>query len=182
MARIEIHDESSGQAEGRTRRWTLHLPPLEAALVDGLPDRLERLLGNPGENRRVIDRLFPQSYADPEEEREHRRLLGSSLLAERREMLKLVRRSLRAGKRLARNQGERMQALAMRLDTGTLDLWLRFLNDLRLMLATELDVDENIGSKQIEPDDPDAPRYTLLVYLGGLEALLVEAAIGDPGF
>lgn len=173
MARIEIH---SGQD------WTLHLPPLEASILVALPDRLEQLLANPDENRGVIDRLFPVSYADKHEEREHRRLLGSALLSERREMLKQVRMSLRAGRRRAREQGGDGGSLALRLDADLLDLWLHFINDLRLMLATELGVEENIGTKQIAPTDPDGPRYTLLVYLGGVESLLVEAAIGDPGF
>jgi hypothetical protein len=185
MARIEIH---SGQS------WTLHLPGLESSIIDALPDRLEQLLGNPDENRRVIERLFPVSYSDAEQEREHRRLLGSALLSERRDMLKRVRISLRAARRRAREAGATGVApgagagagagadLGVRLDADTLDLWLRFVNDLRLMLATELGVEENLGSKVIEPTDPDGPRYTLLVYLGGLESLLVEAAIGDPGY
>jgi hypothetical protein len=30
----------------------------------------------------------------------------------------------------------------------------------------------------VDPADPDAPRYSLLVYLTGLEALLVDAVSG----
>jgi hypothetical protein len=181
MARIEIHETTGDEADAACR-WTLHLPKLEASVVDALPDKLEQLLGNPDENRGVIDRLFPPSYSDPDEDRENRRLLGSSLLSERREMLKAVRKSMRAGRRRARVAGEASRGVALRLDVDSLDLWLRFVNDMRLMLATELGVDENLGSKEIEPGDPDAPRFTLLIYLGGLESLLVEAAIGDPGF
>jgi len=182
MARIEIHETTGGEQDAVACRWTLHLPTLEASVIDALPDRLEQLLGDPDGNRRVIDRLFPPSYSDPDEERENRRLLGGSLLSERREMLRAVRKSLRASRRHARAAGEASPGLALRLDVDSLDLWLRFVNDMRLMLATELGVDENLGDKQITPGDPDAPRFTLLVYLGGLESLLVEAAIGDPGF
>jgi hypothetical protein len=51
----------------------------------------------------------------------------------------------------------------------------RFLNDVRLVIATDLGVDENLGEQEIDAEDPDAPRYALLEYLGGIEAILVEA-------
>jgi hypothetical protein len=171
MARIEPR----AVAGKGPRAWTLELPPIEATLVRGLPDRLAELLAHPERNQRVIDRLFPPSYADPEEQRVNRRLLGASLLSERREMLDAVRTSL-AGAATSR------RGALLQLDEAGMDLWLRFVNDVRLVLATELGLDRNLGEVQVRPDDPDAPRYTLLVYLGALESLLVEALIGDPGY
>ena len=77
MARIEIHEttggDDQGEGGGAACRWTLHLPKLEASVVDALPDKLEQLLGDPDNNRSVIDRLFPPSYTDPEEQRANRR-------------------------------------------------------------------------------------------------------------
>ena len=61
---------------GGARRWTLHLPPLEARLVAGLPAQIERLLTHPEENRRVIERLFPPAYADAAEQRSEERRVG----------------------------------------------------------------------------------------------------------
>jgi len=169
MARVEELPAAGGE-----RRWTLHLPPLEARLVTNLPDQLARLLANPGENRRVVDRLFPASYADPREEAEHRRLLGESLLDARRETLAAVRGQLAGA---ARDK----QGLHLPLGEATADTWLRFLNDVRLVIATDLDVKQNLSDLQLPPGHPDAPRYTLLVYLGGLESVLLDAVTGQPG-
>lgn len=180
MARIK---PAEGSGPGQPARWTLELPPVEASLVAKLPERLASVLKDPDGNRRIIDRLFPASYSDPSQQREHRRLMGSSLLQDRQQMLADVRAALTAAPRNA-------QGLQLPLDAASLDLLLHFLNDVRLLLATELGIEKNLDQIQVEPTDKDAPKYTLLVYLGGLEALLVDAVIGgaaddpdatDPG-
>jgi Domain of unknown function (DUF2017) len=153
---------------GGARRWTLQLPPLEARLIAGLPDKLQALLTNPGQNRRVVDRLFPPGYRDESEAAEHRHLLGETLLDARREMLTAVRALLAAGK--ASPQG-----LQLALDEPAVDALLRCVNDARLIIATDLDIRSNLGDVQVPPGHPDAARYSLLVYLGGLEQLLLEA-------
>ncbi|HTE05037.1 MAG TPA: DUF2017 family protein, partial [Planctomycetota bacterium] len=125
--------------------------------------------------RRIIDRLFPASYSDPSQEREHRQLLGSSLLESRRELLADVRMLLASGVRSRKG-------LRLLLGPGSTDQLLRFLNDMRLVLATDLGVEKNLGDLDIPADHPEAPKYALLVYLGGLESVLVEMLIGNPGF
>lgn len=157
--------------KGGPSAWVLELPSLEAVLVQSLPDRVEAVLSQPDQHRRLVDRLFPPSYSDPEEEREHRRLLAGSMLDERRSLLAEVRRML-AGATRDRH------GLTLELDPASLDRFLRFLNDLRLLLSTELGIERNLSDLQIAPDDPDAPRYSLLVYLTGLEAVLVDAVSG----
>lgn len=169
MARVQ----ASG--EGAARRFTLHLPPAEARVVAGLPRQLEELLAHPERNRRVIERLFPASYSDAAEQAEHRRLLGQSLLEARRELLADARRRLEGARRGPRG-------LDLTLDAAGLDGFLRFVNDVRLVLATDLGLDRNLSEVQVRPGDPDAPRWSLLVYLGALEHELVAAAIGDLGF
>ena len=147
-------------------RWLLRLGPGEAAIVRGLPDRFERVLADPDANRAVIERLFPSSYDDPAQEHEHRRLLGASLLAERRDLLNAVRAHLAAA-------GSSPANLKMELSEVDLDLWLRFVNDMRLILATDLGVQENL-EESIDWTHPDADKYALLEYLGGLEVLFLE--------
>jgi len=167
MARVE-----RGGGSGRARRWTLHFPPLEARLVSGLPDQLARLLANPGENRRVIDRLFPPSYADAAEEKEHRVLLGGMLLEQRQELLVDIRARIKAA-------GTGSKGLRLELDEAGLDLWLRFINDVRLVLATDLDIRTNLSETTVPRGHPDAARHSLLVYLTGLEAAIV-ASLSEP--
>lgn len=153
---------------GRTR-WSLSLLPLEAGIVASLPQQLEALLADPDSNRRVIDRLFPPSYADPSEQAQHRQMLGDGLLAERRAMLADVASQLAGATRNDRG-------MSISLDAGSMDLWLRFLNDVRLVLATDLGIETSLDETlELDPADPDAPKYALLEYLGGLEALLVDA-------
>ena len=166
MARIRPAD---GAPAGR---WVLELPPVEAALVARLPERLAAVLKDPDANRRIVDRLFPASYSDPDEQKQHRMLLGSSLLQDRQQMLADVKATL-AGPRTG-------QGLELTLDAAALDLLLRFVNDVRLLLATELGIDKNLDELRVSPTDKDAPKYTLLVYLGGLEALIVDALSGTP--
>lgn len=173
MARIRTAEGAPAAGGAPTRSWVLELPPVEASLVAKLPERLAAVLKDPDANRRIVDRLFPASYSDPTEQREHRRLLGSSLLQDRQQMLADVRAALASAPRVG-------QGLELTLDAASLDLLLHFINDVRLLLATELGIDKNLDQLQVSPTDKDAPRYTLLVYLGGLEALLVDAVMGTP--
>jgi hypothetical protein len=159
-------------SDAANRRWSLELPAVEAAVLLSLPDRLEAVLADPDGNRRIVDRLFPASYSDADEERENRRLLGGSLLDARREMLADVRGALAGGRR-------RRRGLVLELAPGGIDLLLRFINDIRLLLATDLGIEQNLGELTIDPGHPEAPKYTLLVYLGGLEGLLVDAVNAD---
>jgi hypothetical protein len=69
--------------------------------------------------------------------------------------------------------------MTLALDAAHLDEFLRFLNDLRLLLSTELGIERNLSDLHVDPADPDAPRYSLLLYLTGLEAVLVESVSGD---
>lgn len=155
-------------ARGR-KRWSLVLLPVEAAIVKSLPDQLASLLADPDSNRRVIDRLFPPGYTDEQEQRDNRELLGASLLGERKQMLEEARELLDGG--FSAPDG----GLTLPLLPEQMDLLLRFLNDVRLVLATDLGIEKDISAEEPEPDDPDAPRHALLEYLGGVEAILVDA-------
>lgn len=165
MTRLEHRgrDPDSGR-----NRWALHLLGLEAAILQGLPDQVEALLTHPDSNRRVIERLFPPSYADPQEDEDNRRLLGETLMEGRRELVGQVRRQLARG--AAVGEGVRLD-----LTPQAMDLLVRFLNDVRLIIATDLGVEGNLGERELDPDDPEAPRFALLEYLGGVESILVEA-------
>lgn len=163
--------EATGSDARGGPRWHLHLPQAEAALIVSLPAQLQAVLGDPDKNRRLVERLFPPSYDDADLERENRRLLGATLLDERRAMLADVAALLGRGR--ASPTG-----LRLTLDPASLDALLRFLNDVRLLLATELGVEKNLGEITIDAGHPDAARFSLLVYLGGLQAALVGAVMG----
>ena len=154
-------------------RWSLTFEAVEATVIGALPARLAALLGDPDGNRRIIDRLFPPAYADAEQEREHRKLLSESLLEARQQMLSDVTALLAGARR------KRSGALRLQLVPAGLDLLLRFLNDVRLVLATGLGIEKNLQDERVSPSHPDAPRYALLEYLGHVESILVEAAASE---
>ncbi len=99
-------------------------------------------------------------------------MLGRSLLHERREMIAAIRAALAGGRRDGRG-------LRLTLDPSGVDLLLRFVNDARLVLATDLGVDRNLADMTVDPASADAPKFTLLVYLGGLQSILVDALSAD---
>lgn len=155
--------------ERRGDRWRLILLPMEGRIVAALPEQLRVLLEHPDHNRRVIERLFPPSYDDPEEQRLNRELLGASLMDERRQTVDAVEALLAA---------EQDDDGGRTLDLGPdeMDLLLRFFNDVRLVIATDLGVEESLDERPpVDPDDEDGPRWALLEYLGVLETLMVEA-------
>lgn len=150
-------------------RWMLHLLPIETTIIEGLPEQVEALLTDPASNRRVIDRLFPPSPDALDDEEVDRAMLGSCLLDSRKDLL--------AGfKSLVAGADRDQEGMHLELEAGGMDLVLRFANDVRMILATDLGVEQNLGEETVVPvGHPDAPKWALLEYLGGLEALLLEA-------
>ncbi len=62
-----------------------------------------------------------------------------------------------------------------RLSADEAEAWLRALNDLRLVLGTRLDVQEDSLLDRIDSDDPDAAGLAVYAYLSWLQEQLVEA-------
>lgn len=171
MTRVEPLDDGP---DGRPR-WRLKVPALEASILAGLPDRIEDLLTHPDRNQRIIARLFPKAHDDETDEREYRALLGESMFDGRREMVGLIRTMLGSAKAVG-------ETLHIELGAPEIDVWLRFVNDARLMLATDLGLDDlsgGLGGRAVDWGHPDAPRYALLEYLGAVEMLLLGAV--SPG-
>jgi len=62
-----------------------------------------------------------------------------------------------------------------RLSTEEADAWLRALNDLRLVLGTRLDVQEDTFAEELRRDDPRAPALAVYGYLSWMQEQLIEA-------
>lgn len=166
MTRLEVCQSALADDSGR---WRLHLLPLEVTIIEALPDQLEALLADPDGNRRVIERLFPPQRDRREDEAADRALLGRALLDSRRELL--------AGFRALLGRGRRDdQGLHLDLEAAQMDLVLRFANDVRMVLSTDLGIEDNLGeAPPVAMGPSDSAKWALLEYLGGLEALLVDA-------
>jgi hypothetical protein len=136
----------------------LRLSRDERSLLAGLVAELRALLdGAPGDSS--LRRLSPPAYDEADDERAYRELMGGELLDGRRAALDLVAQTL----------GQE------RLSAEQADAWLRALNDLRLVLGTRLDVQEDTFAEELRPDDPHAPALAVYAYLSWIQEQLIEA-------
>lgn len=147
-------------------RFTVKLPAEEQALLIDLVGQLRTLLEASTDDPSVR-RLFPTAYHDePERDREYQQLARDELLA----------------RRLAALDATAATAADRDLDLEGLTAWMTSINDLRLVIGTQLDVSEDDGP--ITPDAPDAPARAIYGYLSALlddiVAALSDGLTDDP--
>ncbi|MGP3970255.1 DUF2017 domain-containing protein [Streptomyces sp. 6N223] len=135
----------------------------------------------------ALARLFPDAYGEPgrehdEESRrlsaEFRRFTEGELRARKRENLLAMVRALDA---VAPAEGEEgAGAAVLTLKPEESQRWLSALNDLRLAIATRLDITDEDSSDRLFslPDsDPNKPMVMAYFWLGGLQESLVETML-----
>lgn len=134
----------------------------DVRLDDSMRDLLANLLGQLRDllstDSPALERLFPPPYGDDEE-----RNLGYSVLA---------------GSELVEGKLEAIDSMesAIRTEVLTEDelyAWMRTVNDLRLVLGTILDVDED--SHRVAPEEDSAATYAAYEVLGVLLENIVWA-------
>jgi uncharacterized protein DUF2017 len=138
-------------------------------------DPLTALVGLPPGNVSTPDdpalaRLFPDAYAqDDAAAAEFRRYTESDLRAAKRaaatEAVATLVPLLEAGGKLV-------------LDRDQADAWLSWLNDIRLVLGTRLDVTEDTYLEDLAPDDPRRDVMEIYAWLGWLQESLLSCL--DP--
>ncbi|HUR49762.1 MAG TPA: DUF2017 family protein [Acidimicrobiales bacterium] len=143
----------------RDGTYRIELPEGERALLRALPGQLQSLLrSEPADPS--LRRLFPPAYpVHPDNEQEYRELVGEDLLDGHLSALKLLAST----------------ADAETLDEEQLVAWMRALNQLRLVLGTRLDVDDESSGELPDPGDPDAEVRNVFIYLGWLQEQVVSA-------
>lgn len=136
----------------------------------------------------ALARLFPEAYIDPKPERsapekekellaasaEFRRFTENDLRTRKREDALSVVRNLDA---LASADEEGESGLVLKLSADESRRWLGTLNDLRLTIASRLDIVDEEESDELYslPDeDPRKPMVMAYLWLGGLQESLVE--------
>lgn len=150
----------------------VRLAPRERAALRALPDQLRPVLRGDDAPERVVERLFPTAYDDPEAEREYRELVGDSLADERLAAVEAFERTLAAG-------DEGRLGWTVDLDPDEAAAWLSAINDTRLVLGAVLGIETE--REWGEGPDPDEPASVLLYYLGWLQEELLAALSGDLG-
>lgn len=140
-------------------RELLHtlIPQLRALLVDGAGDAAS----GPGDPS--LARLFPTAVVDDDEEDlAFRSLVHDDLLAARLGNLDIVEQTVDSAT----------------LEPAQVGVWMRTVNELRLVIGTKLDVSED--TDWVDPDDPEAPLYAVYGWLGVLLDALVQAGSALP--
>ena len=143
---------------------TVVLPDVERELLQQLRAELVALLETePGDPS--LERLFPPAYEDKRADREYRKLMGEELLAGRRRALDVLEAT--AGQE--------------QLSAEEAESWLTALNDLRLVLGTRLDVQEDTFLNGLDLKDPRAPELAVYSYLTWLQDALISAVSASAG-
>jgi Domain of unknown function (DUF2017) len=137
----------------------LRFPDHERALLRDVAARTRARL-SAGDEDPALRRLFPPAYTDPEREREYLELTRGQLVTGRERALEVLESTV-----------DRTS-----LSAEEADAWLRALNDARLVLGTELDVEEDLDWDTIRSDEPRALEYAVYGYLSWIQEQLVEAA------
>ncbi|MGQ0631467.1 MAG: DUF2017 domain-containing protein [Sporichthyaceae bacterium] len=112
----------------------------------------------------ALARLLPDAYPDdPEATAEFRRFTEADLVAGKRANVEMLLSTLGPG--------------PVTLDPAQAHAWLFALNDLRLMLGSRLEVDEDYAQRvaDMSPEHPLLPAFALYEWLTALQDALVHA-------
>jgi hypothetical protein len=134
----------------------LQLPEEERMLLRGVAvSTRERLR----DDDPALRRLFPPAYDKAELEREYQDLTRNQLTTGREQALELLEATVDSAG----------------LSPEEADAWLRALNDVRLVLGTELDVTEDLDWEAVGPDHPRVAELSLYAYISWIQEQLVVA-------
>ena len=135
--------------------FALDLGDQERELLRTLVDQLRELLTT---DSPALERLFPPPYGDDVDRNQgYAAVAHPELIEHRLAALDVVERSVDATV----------------LDEDQLNAWMRSVNDLRLVLGTILEVTEDGGAPDVDPDT--AATYAAYEYLGYLLDRIVRA-------
>lgn len=145
---------------------TVSIGEQEAELLRRLVREYLEVLDSGAADETVMKRLFPDASVDDEQVRATYRDLAHDTLADHKK---------ETGETALRTLGDK-GALDGSLTEDERDAWLVLLTDLRLVLGTRLNVDEDKMSMEPDPNDPEQWPLALIHYLGWLQESLVKAS------
>jgi hypothetical protein len=152
----------------------------EAAVPHEHADPLEAMLSFDGPTTEpedpVLARLFPTAYADEEAAAEFRRFTEGTLRNGKAAGAATIIDTLEeAG--LPPELGEQKVVIDVELDEPTALTWLKTFTDLRLALATRLEIEQDDEAfwQALPDDDPRSQAHDIYEWIGALQETLVDA-------
>ena len=145
----------------RGGRFALRITGAERDVLRSLPAQLRQLMtGQDAGANPDLRRLFPTAYPDdPDKAAEYDAMVRDDLVAVRLAAIDVMERTIDSD----------------RLSEEELLAWLSSINDLRLVLGTRLDVQEDLSELDVTAGDPRAESLALYAYLSILEEDAVAA-------
>jgi hypothetical protein len=154
----------------------------EAAVPRDHADPLEAMLSFDGPTTEpddpVLARLFPTAYLeDDEAAAEFRRFTEGALRDSKAAGAALVIDTLEEAGLPAEPAAEQRLVIDVELDQEAALVWLRTFTDLRLALATRLEVEQDDDEywERLPDDDPRAQAHDIDQWIGALQETLVDA-------
>jgi hypothetical protein len=147
----------------------LRLDEDEAGALRRLVADMRSLLQHDDRSDPALERLYPDAYEDPDQERSYRELVEGQLQEGKTRALEAMAASLTGD-----------ASVEVELDPEQIQSWLTGLTDLRLTLGVRLGVSEDLTHEEIDPEDPQAFSWSLLHWLGWLQEQLLELI--DPDY
>jgi len=154
----------------------------EAAVPRDARDPLEAMLDLDGPTTEpddpVLARLFPSAYPDDEEAAaEFRRFTEGSLRDGKAAGAACIIDTLEQAGLPAEPAPDQRLVIDVELDPTTAVVWLKAFTDLRLALATRLEVEEDDDAywEALPDDDPRAQAHDIYQWIGALQETLVDA-------
>jgi hypothetical protein len=152
----------------------------EAAAPREHADPLEAMLSFDGPTTEpddpVLARLFPSAYADADAAAEFRRFTEGTLRDGKAAGAAAIIDTLEeAG--LPNELGAQKVVIDVELDAEAAQLWLKSFTDLRLALATRLEVEQDDEAfwRSLPEDDPRSQAHDIYEWIGALQETLVDA-------
>lgn len=154
---------SAFSRKGTTIR--LRLRDYERQLLEGLLAEMRILLeANLPKVDPVTARLFPDAYETPDQQEAYQDLVGDQLRRDKLRALEAVEGCVSEG------EGD----LDLKLSEEDASTWLTVINDLRLAIATRLDVTEEQMEQDVDEKDPEAPALSALHWLGWVQESILR--------
>ncbi len=151
----------------RSGDYSLSMPFPVLLSLQELPEFLNQVLTSPTKSK-LLERLFPPAYEDSECEAEYRGLLAEDLVSSKREAMSAYENVLEASEIDLPNA-------VLTIPSESFDLFLSFINDVRVLLGIELDITQEGWGETMPSEHPEGEKLLLLHLLTYLEQQLLEA-------